>query len=256
MLESLRRLLKAIGNRSIREEMAFNFLRRTGAWILPSYRFQWGQFDWWHDSGFNQYLKRFNELNELNTDRHWTLYQLTRLAADIPGDTAECGVFQGASSYLICRAFTEYPNHLRTHFIFDSFAGLSEPQRIDGGHWTKGFLTCDLDAVKRNLHEFPNISWHKGWIPDRFGDAADRRFAFVHIDVDLYQPTLDSIQFFYPRMNEGGIILCDDYGFTTCPGATRAIDEFLSNQPEKMIALPCGGGFVIKGRRTAAAPEL
>lgn len=45
--------------------------------------------------------------------------------------------------------------------------------------------------------------------------------------VDLYEPTKDSIEFFYDKLNVGGIFLCDDYGFTSCPGATKAIDEFL-----------------------------
>jgi O-methyltransferase len=90
------------------------------------------------------------------------------------------------------------------------------------------------------------VSWHPGWIPTRFHDAGDRRFAFVHIDVDLEQPTRDSIEFFYPRLNPGGILLCDDYGFAACPGATRAIDEFLAHKPEKIVALASGGGFIVK----------
>ena len=73
----------------------------------------------------------------------------------------------------------------------------------------------------------------------------------VHVDVDLYEPTLASLAFFYPRMNPGGVMVCDDYGFTTCPGATKAVDEFLHDKPEKMIALPNGGGFFIAGVSTA-----
>ena len=73
----------------------------------------------------------------------------------------------------------------------------------------------------------------------------------MHIDVNLYQPTLDSLAFFYPRMQHGGIVVCDDYGFSTCPGATRAVQEFLADAPEKMVALPVGGGFFIKGCPTA-----
>jgi hypothetical protein len=52
-------------------------------------------------------------------------------------------------------------------------------------------------------------------------------------------------------MSPGGIILCDDYGFTSCPGATKSIDEFLNDKPEKMISLADGGGFMIKGVQTS-----
>ena len=37
--------------------------------------------------------------------------------------------------------------------------------------------------VRDRLSAFENISIHKGWIPERFPDVANRRFAFVHIDV-------------------------------------------------------------------------
>jgi hypothetical protein len=66
------------------------------------------------------------------------------------------------------------------------------------------------------------------------------------LDVDLYQPTLDSLTFFYEKMTQGGIILCDDYGFTTCPGAKKAMDSFLSDKPEEVVSLPTGQGFVVR----------
>jgi len=53
--------------------------------------------------------------------------------------------------------------------------------------------------------------------------------------------------FFYPRLSPGGILVCDDYMFTTCPGATQACDEFMADKPEKMISFASGGGYLIKG---------
>lgn len=249
-------MLKRVGQILRSRHLRLAILRRIGRRVVPGYRFQWPQICWWHNEQFNKYLKQFNELEGMNTGRRWTLYQLTRLAAAVHGDTAECGVFEGASSYLICRSFGGNADLARTHFIFDSFEGISAPSVADGSYWEKGNLACGLDTVKVNLHLFNNISWHKGWIPARFKDVEDRTFSFVHIDVDLYEPTRDSVRFFYPRMNQGGIIVCDDYGFTVCPGATQAMDEFLADKPEKMIALPCGGGFLIKGCQTAEATEL
>ncbi|MFQ5638474.1 MAG: TylF/MycF/NovP-related O-methyltransferase [bacterium] len=200
---------------------------------------------------FNQYLARFDELKGLNTDRRWMLYQLIRLVRNIPGDTAECGVYKGAGSYLICNVNRENERHSRIHHIFDSFEGLSEPSETDGEYWTEGDMSCPLETVSENLSEFKNVNIYKGWIPELFSDVDAKRFSFVHIDVDLYQPTLDSFEFFYPRMNEGAVMLSDDYGFTTCPGATSAIDKFLLDKKEKMIALSAGGGFLIKGTETS-----
>ena len=71
-------------------------------------------------------------------------------------------------------------------------------------------------------------------------------FCFVHIDVDILEPTRDSIEFFYPRMMPGGIMLFDDYGFTSCPGAKLAADVFFEGRPEKIGLLTTGQAIIIK----------
>ena len=172
------------------------------------------------------------------------------------GSTAERGVFGGATSYLICAANRQSPAGTKIHHLFDSFEGLSEPAASDGVHWSKGNLRCGIEEVRRALSEFENVEFHKGWIPSRFQDIADRKFSSLHIDVDLTEPTGDSLIFFYPRMEKGGIILCDDYGFSTGPGAMRSIDQFLADKPEKMLALPHGGGFLIVNAPTAKSTPL
>lgn len=228
----------------------FNLLCSIGKRLLPNYRFVWPQMEWWDNKKFNAYLQKFEELNGMNSDRRWMLYQLMRLISNIPGDTAECGVYKGAGSYAICLANRENPLFRRKHHVFDSFEGLSTPLAIDGDHWSKGNLTSPLENTANFLSEFAqDIEFFQGWIPTRFPEVADKRYALVHIDVDLYQPTLDSIEFFYQRMNDGGLIVCDDYGFSSCPGARLAVDEFLSDKPEKMISLSGGGGFMIKNVR-------
>jgi len=242
------KLFKLIHSKDLR--LRLELLKWFGRIVLPEYRFKWPQMAWWANPIFNKYLVKFDEIRGFNTDRRWMLYQLMRLVRNVPGDTAECGVYKGAGSYMICKVNQENKRHNRVHHIFDSFEGLSKPSEIDGDHWTKGDMVCSLETVTENLAEFNNISIHKGWIPELFSDVDSNRFCFVHIDVDLHQPTLASVEFFYPRMNEGAVILCDDYGCTTCPGATNAIDRFLQDKKEKMISLSGGGGFLIKGTET------
>lgn len=228
---------------------AFTMLARLGAWILPEYRFTYPQMTWWRNDLFNAYLHRFDEYGHFNTQRRWMLAQLMRLTETVPGDTAECGVYRGCGSWAILR-MNEKSGFNRIHHIFDSFEGLSAPDAKDGGHWTLGDLAAG-EAVVRDALGAGNYRLYKGWIPERFSEVADRQFSFVHVDVDLYEPTRASVEFFYERLNTGGILLCDDYGFDTCPGATQAVDEFLDDKPEKMLSLADGGGFFIKGIVTA-----
>ena len=103
----------------------------------------------------------------------------------------------------------------------------------------------------RRLASFSRIQYYQGWIPERFPEVETLSFSFVHIDVDIHEPTRDSIEFFSPRLSTGGVLDCDDYGSAVCPGATKAIDDFLRDKKEKMIALSDGGGFLIKGRPVA-----
>ncbi len=231
---------------------SFESLVRCGKFLFPKYRFKWHQLDWWENACFNKFLVSFDSFNKFNDDRLWMLSQLSRLVRTVPGDTVECGVYRGASSYLICLE-NKAGGLNKVHHVFDSFEGLSEPSEADGDHWSKGDLACDLDRVKSNLSEFSLVQYYPGWIPERFSEVATLRFSLVHIDVDLGQPTLDSFSFFYERMEVGGIIICDDYGINTCPGATDAIDRYLLNKPEKMLANCSGGGFMIKGRDTGSS---
>ena len=70
------------------------------------------------------------------------------------------------------------------------------------------------------------------------GDAAaviaawpERRYSLVHIDVDLYQPMIECLDYFGPRLAEGGIIIADDYETPTCPGVAQAVHEYLARAP-------------------------
>lgn len=150
---------------------------------------------------------------------------------DLSGSIAECGTFKGLSSYILCKtAQRRYPSYLGEDFYgFDSFEGLSEPSIHDLKSSKKnlnakaGKFSVSLETVKDNLSSFPNATFFKGWIPDRFVEVADKQFRFVHIDVDLHQPSKDAIEFFYPRLVSGGRIICDDYNW---PGQVKAIEEY------------------------------
>lgn len=233
----------------------FTLLRVLAAVLSPSYRMRYNVLDWMMDLPFKRYLHAVDEagaIKSINAGRRWAIYQLLRLTDQVPGDTVECGVYRGATSYVMA-AFISRSELPKSHHIFDSFGGLSAPTAKDGSVWQANDLQVEMDDTKRRLSKFPNLHFYKGWIPDRFEEVADKHFSFVHIDVDLYDPTRDSLAFFYPRTNGGGLIVCDDYGSSVCPGATKAVDEYLADRPEKMVMLTDGGGFLIKGVPTAPA---
>jgi hypothetical protein len=199
----------------------------------------------WEEEAFLRDYRRLCGRDRRAMERKYTVYQLVKSLAGVPGDLAECGTLDGASAYFMALAGREVGLERPLH-IFDSFEGLSPPHELDGSFWKAGDLAAPESRLRTNLAGFEGLHVYKGWIPDRFDDIAERRFCFVHVDVDLYEPTRHSLAFFYPRLNPGGILLCDDYGSTHCPGARIALDEFFQGKPEYVVDLPTEQGFIIK----------
>lgn len=239
----LSQMLKAFRDNAT-ETDRYNAAEALSAAVYPKFKFSECGRLFLEDEAFLTYYRQIMDPGNWHSlDRKYTLDQLLKLAAHLDGDAAECGTYKGATAYRICLALGK--NGKIAH-LFDSFEGLSTPGEQDGDYWFPGALQASESALRETLAEFTNYRTYMGWIPSRFAEVADRKFSFVHIDVDLYQPTLDSLMFFYPRTVSGGIILMDDYGFVTCPGAKRAADDFFSDKPEPVIMLTTGQAMVIK----------
>ena len=200
------------------------------------------------DRAFAREFARLCQGATYTYERKYNLNELFKLTSHLPGDVVECGVYKGGSAFFLARHIAESARNKRL-CLFDSFEGLSLPAAIDGHHWSAGDLSSTIEEVRAALAPLgplPFVEFYRGWIPERFPEVADRCFCFVHIDLDLYQPTLDAISFFYPRMEAGGIILLDDYGFESCPGVTAAIDQYMSGKPEPVVNLASGGALIVR----------
>lgn len=212
--------------------------------VYPKYKFSEFSRVFLDDKEFIRYYEKFMDTENWHSyDRKYTLNQLINLTLHLEGDLAECGVYKGATAYLMCQS---NKGNNKTIHLFDSFQGLSTPQGCDGDYWKRGDMCSTRTVVEESLIGFSNYCIHEGWIPERLSDVTEKTFTFVHIDVDLYQPTLDAINFFYSRLAAGGVMLMDDYGFESCPGARIAADEFFRNKAEQIVMLSTGQGFVIK----------
>jgi len=209
----------------------------------------------WHKD--KEFLNIYLKLKETDKwkknkipERKFVLFSIAKSISKINGDIVECGVLRGHSSFLMLQANID---NNKKFFGFDSFQGLSTPGSNDSiknnysFKWKENDLSTPETIAKNNLDIFKD-RYHlfKGWIPDKFCEIEEQSFSLIHIDVDLYQPTLDSIKFFWPRLNKGGVLVCDDYGFETCPGAKKAMDEFFSSIDMSIIHLTTGQGLVFK----------
>jgi Macrocin-O-methyltransferase (TylF) len=230
-------------------EQRYEWGERTFSVFAPDVKLSEFGRTFFTDGDFLADYERFDRSNYRSFDRKFAMKELLKLALPLDGDVAECGVFRGASAFLLAKGIASLAPEKKLH-LFDSFAGLSEPKpELDGSHWHSGDLACGLAEVASNLKQYANlIVFQPGWIPEKFSEASEKQFCFVHVDVDLFAPTHDALAFFGPRMVPGGLIVCDDYGFETCPGARRAMDEYARASGQTVVHLPTGQGIISVGR--------
>lgn len=167
------------------------------------------------------------------------VHSLASAQAKRPGAMAEVGVFAGASAKLICEAKGDKTLHL-----FDTYEGLPPASEKDAGVHRVNQYTCSLESVQAYLKGYPDVHFHKGIFPDSTAGLEEKTYSFCHFDVDLYEGTKGCLEYFYPRMIRGGIMLSHDYGLLA--GVEKAFQEFFVDKPETIIELPTTQCLVVK----------
>tara|TARA_B100000989_G_scaffold299050_1_gene292529 strand:+ start:15860 stop:16663 length:804 start_codon:yes stop_codon:yes gene_type:complete len=218
----------------------------------------------------NKFFKIYNEsLFKSNSDKSnnffkkLRFYSLFNIVDSIVKNNEyqnflECGCWKGHSTYGIAEILRQNSFN-KKFYVFDSFeGGLSNKISIDSNskRYTqnkkeinnqKDYFKSNFEEVTKLLSIFDFVEIHKGWIPGVFENINNVKFSFIHIDLDLYQPTYDTIKFFYDSLEKDGVIICDDYNCSDFPGAKLAIDNFLKEKKYKFFyEIPLGGCIIIK----------
>jgi hypothetical protein len=191
--------------------------------------------------------------------RFYNLLEFFRQTAHLEGAVVECGCWRGLSSLmLLSDQRSQNPGYQgEEYFICDSFEGLSEPRPEDvishqaskatgGTYGDSGDFACSLEIVQKHLADFPAVTYVPGWIPESLQQLPDQSYRFVHIDLDLHEPTAGALEYFYPRLTAGGVLVCDDYGFLAWPGAKQAVDKFCASVGIRPLALSTGQAVLWK----------
>jgi O-methyltransferase len=190
--------------------------------------------------------------------RFYSTFQMAAYAAALPqGDVVECGCWHGHTTVAIATILQTRGFAGRFH-VFDSFeGGLSDFTPNDESIFPlsdrekRGLVrqfASDYELVSSVTKRFGFVELHRGWIPQSFESFVRTPLRFVHVDVDMYEPTKAALDFFWDFVVPGGCIVIDDYNHTVFEGATRAVDEFLKGKrPSLFYAVPFGGScYVIK----------
>jgi len=178
----------------------------------------------------NKPLQSEDEIKEL-------LY-LVYKTKDIDGNLAEVGVYWGGSANIIRSTM----NPSKTLYLYDTFDGFKD--LTDRDYQPLNDIHQFGGCYEQVMSEFnyPNVKVIKGYFPST---AIEDKFSFVHLDADTYQSTLNSLEFFYPRMNVDGVILLHDY-LNTSVLVKEAADKFFKDKGEKVTPMQTSQGYIIK----------
>ena len=159
-------------------------------------------------------------------------------SSNIPGSFAEVGVYRGNSAKVLHLLCPE-----RDLYLFDTFKGFDsrdcKAENIDGG----GFSDISIDQVRNFVGTNDNIHYLQGYFPETTRQLdPNTRFALVHLDADLYQPTKSGLQYFYEKLEPGGCLILHDYDNPRWPGVIQAAQEFFADKPEKPVRIPDKSG--------------
>jgi hypothetical protein len=174
----------------------------------------------------------------------------------VDGDTIECGSFRGATALLL--AWLERKNNLgrRVHML-DTFSGMPLPTQFDSSRKSGEFQPPpdQVELIRRQAEALgvrDLITIYAGLFCDSFAQPELRklRFAFGHIDANIYAGTLDASQFVLSRLEPGGAIVFDDYNGVCDLGARLAIDRALAGTGRRPRPLTASSAWVQHPRGT------
>jgi hypothetical protein len=169
-------------------------------------------------------------------------YELFKKVKDIEGAVVECGVFKGISLIRFATFRKLIGNEEKQPIYgFDIFGEFPETDFQEDKELRSRFIAVAGSAsvseeellsllVKKDLAQ--NVSLIEGdickTVPDFFQQNKNLKISLLNIDVDIYEPAVVILQYLYPMVLKGGVILLDDY--KKFPGETKAVDDYFRDK--------------------------
>jgi len=207
---------------------------------------------------------RFHELYEecrpytmTSIERLYALYKSVEyiVAANVPGDFVETGVWRGGSCMLIAKTLLALEATSRRIFLFDTFAGHPRPdaekdidiwgnRAVDEWQRTRTkeddnhgqWAYASLEEVRANLaltgYPADALVFVKGMVEETLQNV-DATIALLRLDTDWYASTRAGLEHLYPRLVSGGVLILDDYGHYK--GQQLAVDEYFAARKEPIL---------------------
>lgn len=156
------------------------------------------------------------------------------LREGVPGDFIETGVWRGGTCIFMRAVLKAYGDVTRRVWVADSFQGLPKPDTerfpvdLSVDFWDNPVLAVPIEEVKSNFEKYgmldERVRFLRGWFRDTLPTAPIDKLAILRLDGDLYESTMDSLMYLYPKLSVRGYVIVDDYGVIA--GCKEAVDNF------------------------------
>lgn len=173
-------------------------------------------------------------------------YELYKLSHKIMGDIVECGVFKGLSLIRFAIFRELFKKHSTKKIIgFDTFGKFPKNKFLLDGKPREQFISAageqsisksQIIKVLKHKSVLKNTELIKGditkTVPHYVKLHPKLKISFLNLDVDMYEPSMTILEYLYPKIVKGGVLVLDDY--RTWPGETKAVDEYFQDKNVKI----------------------
>jgi len=206
---------------------------------------------WTTNKKFQSVFKLAKKNTLVDEYRLYELHHLASQALKFGGDFIEIGVWRGGSSAIIANSIKNNQRNIKlkpTLYIADTFNGVAKAgSKYDNAYTGGEHSNASIEDVKKLFAEtylkLPIIL--KGIFPDDHPNLNIPKISFIHSDVDAYKSTKDVIRWCLPRLTTPAIIIFDDYGFSSCEGVTKFVNEFMRKNNKKFTLIHNLNGHAI-----------
>lgn len=185
-----------------------------------------------------------------NTNIRWRAHVVqwaANHAKNLDGDFAECGVNRAFLS-MSAMTFINFKSlKTKRFYLFDTYSGLVDDlvSSEDKAAY-KNVYTDTYEFVIDTFKDWHNVIIVKGIVPDTLATVTIDRLAYLSIDMNCAKPEAETLQYFWPKLVKGGVVILDDYGFSGHESQKKVADQFAASVGAMVLSLPTGQGILIK----------
>jgi len=166
-----------------------------------------------------------------------------------PGDFVFCGVNTGIFPLTVCD-FLDINATDKTVWLFDTYAGVPKSQMAGAeirhsAMYDEYYFDC-YDLAAKNFSQFPRAKLVKGTVPETLTSVEIGKVAYLSIDMNIAYPERKALEFFWPKLAAGALVIFDDYAFFGHEQQRDAIDEFARSAGVSVLTLPTGQGMLMR----------